>query len=121
MHDDPIDDNGSIVIPDLPAKNAVNTIDTSYFRLIKEDFVHFNAIENAIKCDSTGTLVKKYNSAKRILQQQYLGEFSPNFPSFVSAVINHICKNNNTAKILRVTTFLHYMYSECDIGRRLDV
>lgn len=122
---DYVNDNGPdviqkhpIVIPDLNRKNELNGVDENQFEIILEDTPLFDDIETSIREDKSKTLKKKYFSAAKILNLQYMSRFQKEFPNFVIQVAKAFYEKNRleNEQTLKLVTLLHYMYHECDIG-----
>ena len=109
-----------MIQPDLDEKNKLNGIDEEQRKLIDEDVPSFQEIEDCLRNNRNGNLRKKYTSAARILNVQYMSKFQKNFPEFVVQVAKKYYDNGNTdcENISRLVSLMHYMYSECDIGIR---
>jgi hypothetical protein len=107
-----------IIIPDLEKKNKLNGINENQFKIILEDVPLFDDIETCIREDINNSLKKKYYSAARILNIQYMNSYQKEFPAFMVQIVKAF--NDNTTfdndKIYKLTVLMHYMYHECDLG-----
>jgi hypothetical protein len=117
-HDGTAIDSLGFVEPDLTKKNPLNGVDTDKYRTIRGDFIHFSAIDEALKADVSRNMKEKYQIAARILNEQYLSEFKGDFPGFAVQVVSKYSQINGNAgeKAVKLFVMINYMYSECDIG-----
>lgn len=110
----PTYDQDELTPPNLEEKNKLNSVTVEYNDLIEVDFIHFDGIDCIIKQDKS--LQNKYEISKRILQQQFLSDFSGDFPAFTNAWMTKLGISKSSNESIKAVILLHYMYSECEIG-----
>ena len=108
------------IIPDLNSKNQINGVGPDQFKLISDDIVAFQDIEEALRHNRNGALRQKYKNAIKLLNIQYTAKFQGRFPEFVvQAATAHREKSNcDDIMTIKFIGLMHYMYSVCDIGIR---
>lgn len=105
-------------------KNELNNLGSEYFEFIKEHSLeYFSSIDKFLKDSRNAKYLKYYCNtisdlqAKIILERSEFGDFM----ELIEHLVNYIVENNHKElKDLRciVRVFIHYMYFNCDIGRK---
>lgn len=107
-----------------PEKNKINNIDEEYFSEIKDiSLAYFKDIENFLKNPMNIELKRKYkNTVADLRGYIHKNIESHSFMSLLEGIIEHVIGNDDKASIYRyrdlVRIFVHYMYWNCDIGRK---
>jgi hypothetical protein len=102
-------------------KNAINGLSKGYYQYMKRDSLpSFGRIKAFLEDDRNAELRGFYHDAADELKQKIItfrADFN-NFDEVLTHVFDLIVSDNETlrGKKRLVTTFLHYMYFDCDIG-----
>ena len=107
-----------------PEKNRLNNLSEEYFEYMTEEYLsYFYKIDEFLKAPQNKEHLKKYkNTAKglnmriAVIRKNYQ-YFEDVLLEFVNAVENSKNDNMKEHRILFMV-FLHYMYWNCDIGRK---
>ena len=108
---------------DLEKKNELNTLGQDYFsRVLKNSFHYFESI-NAFLTDTINEEYKElyYDTADEINAKIHLNrEDYACFESLLEDFFDYVITNNKDLKGKKrlVRVFLHYMYCNCDIGKK---
>ena len=109
---------------DLEEKNRLNNLGKEYFEhVVKKDFEYFGQIETFLSSPINATLCELYEDtvselhAKIILRrEEYIG-LEDMLDDFYAYVVNNN-QNDLKGKKRLVRALLHYMYCQCDIGKK---
>ena len=109
---------------DLEEKNKLNNLGKEYFEhVVKKDFEYFGQIQTFLSSPINATVYELYDDtiselhAKLILRrEEYIG-LEDMLDDFNAYVINNNQDDLKGKKRL-VRTLLHYMYCQCDIGKK---
>jgi len=110
----------------IEEKNRLNNLSKNYFdNVLKESFSDFEKIKSFLEDPKNDYYKSKYNNTISDLQEEIILKWDEYL--FFENILNHLYKlaldlsNNkllNNRKLLRV--FLHYMYFNCDIGKKVS-
>jgi hypothetical protein len=110
----------------IEEKNRLNSLSRSYFdNVLKESFSDFENIKNFLEAPKNDEYKSKYDNTISDLQEEII--IKRDEYNFFEDILNHLYKitldpaNNKlltNRKLLRV--FLHYMYFNCDIGKKVS-
>lgn len=121
---EPIEDTTPFEFADKVQKNALNSIDEAYFSDIKSHSLQFfRSIECFLQDPINGQYLIKYKNTTSDLRgyiQKHLGQYC--FKEMLETIIDTITGADTNADVFRVRAlvrvFVHYMYWNCDIGRK---
>lgn len=109
---------------DLPEKNKLNGLSDEYFRnVLENDFSNFDKIQSFLSEPINEKIKAWYDdavydlNAKIIIHRDKFG----NFESVIDYIYNYVLQHNHNdlkgnKRLVRV--LLHYMYCNCDIGKK---
>ena len=120
----PIKDATPFEFADKERKNALNNIDETYFNDIKNHSLKFFVtIEDFLQDPRNTKFLVKYLNTTSDLRgyiQKHSDKYS--FKEILETIIDTITGADTSAEIFRaralVRVFVHYMYWNCDIGRK---
>ena len=109
--------------PGLPEKNALNQLSDDYFQsmIVEDSMAHFHTIEAFLMNPRNGEWKKRYANISKQFRNKYQAHRAE-FPSF-ELIFNDIfdrlkLRDQVSGMDGLVYTFLHYMYCNCDLGRK---
>lgn len=114
----------SLEMVDKEEKNRLNNLSKEYFDFIKsESLQYFKDIDTFLKSPQNKQNMQMYLNTVNDLQAQIILERNrfTDFMQVIEHLVNFIVENNeeqlrDKRKIVRV--FIHFMYFNCDIGRK---
>lgn len=120
----PTSDPNPTEYADKQKKNALNNLDEAYFSDIKSNsLMFFQSIDKFLKDPRNTEYRKKYLNTTSDLRgyiQKHSAEHS--FKDILESIIDNIVGADTQADIFKeraqVRVFVHYMYWNCDIGRK---
>lgn len=124
--DDISEDVDFMNIPLLETKNCLNNLSNDYFKNIKEDHMqYFYKIDNFLKDPKNKLYLKMYSNTIHELKlkitsfRKDYGEFDRIFIVLYDYTFN---KHEEELRLDRnfIFVFLHFMYCNCDIGKRCE-
>ena len=120
----PVKETTPFEFADKKRKNALNNIDEAYFSDIKSHSLQFfHSIECFLQDPRNAQYLIKYKNTTSDLRgyiQKHSDQYS--FKEMLETIIDTISGADTNADIFRVRAlarvFVHYMYWNCDIGRK---
>lgn len=109
--------------PGLPEKNTLNQLSDDYFQsmIVEDSMAHFHAIEAFLMNPRNGEWKKRYANISKQFRNKYQAhraEF-PNFEMIFNDIFDRLKLRDHVSGMDGlVYTFLHYMYCNCDLGRK---
>ncbi|WP_172919676.1 ABC-three component system protein [Capnocytophaga canis] len=107
----------------LEIKNELNQLSKDYFdSVMKKNFIHFEKISNFLKDPINQSLKEFYEdtvdelNAKIIIKRNEYNAFDNILEDLYNYVISNSSELGGKKRLVRL--FLHYMYCNCDIGRK---
>lgn len=107
----------------MERKNELNQLSQAYFDdVIKRNYIHFESISNFLKDPINTSLKEVYEdtvdevNAKIVLNRNDYNAFE----NLLEDLYNYVISNNSelAGKKRLIRLFLHYMYCNCDIGKK---
>ena len=120
----PISDSDPFVFADKVKKNALNGLDDAYFSEIRSHSLKFfTSIDAFLKNPQNVAYLKDYLNTTSELRgyiQKYSADYT--FKDMLEAIIENIIGADSQSDVFKermmVRVFVHYMYWNCDIGRK---
>lgn len=111
--------------PGIEAKNSINGLSTAYFDYIRENsMMHFAAIEDFLKNPRNRTIKEQYHAVADELKGQLIVH-RDRFSAFDDALehLHHLIPERSPGIAVAshrplLKFVIHYMYVNCDIGRK---
>lgn len=107
----------------LEKKNEINNLSKDFFDdVIKKNFIYFDSIKKFLSDAINDSFKNLYEdtiddiNAKINLKRNEYGQFEEILEDFYDYVINNNTDMKQKKRLVRV--FLHYMYCNCDIGKK---
>lgn len=105
-------------------KNELNRLGKEYFEFMKENSLsYFKSIENFLRDPINNNYLKKYQNtvsdlrAKILLNRDEYDKFEDLIEDLVDYIQNKSGNDLGNARYL-IRIFIHFMYFECDIGKK---
>jgi len=108
-------------LPVLKAKNEINSLSDEYFQSIVEDMPQFKTIRAFLMNPRNQEWRKRYNNVACQFKNKYQAHRSQfgAFEKIFDDIFDRLqARGALASQDLLIYTFLHYMYCNCDLGRR---